>query len=68
MLPIDIYSLERQARQMRAEEMRRLNALLAARTGAAMVKLADWVTTLALLVSNGLRPLFSWNPQGLHLR
>lgn len=55
----DTSDIVRKAREMRAEEMRRIQGLTAAR-------LALYVRLLAgSLVGAGevLRPLFSWNPQ-----
>jgi hypothetical protein len=63
MAPIDIPTIERQARELRAAEIRRLHGLFAER----LVLLVRLLAATALAgVSAGsemLRPLFSWNPQ-----
>ncbi len=56
---LDINRIERHARQMRAEEMARLQRLLATRLGA---RLAD----LAHHANHALHSLFSWNPNTRH--
>ena len=65
MNPIDIVALEREARQMRAEEMRRLSGVLAERMGLYFSLLGGTLGSLGKLISVALRPLFSWNPQRL---
>ncbi|MFA6312550.1 MAG: hypothetical protein WCV99_02635 [Sterolibacterium sp.] len=65
---IDIADIERQARQMRADEMRRLSGIMAERTGLYFRLLGRTLTSLAKLLNETLRPLFSWNPQRLHHR
>jgi len=63
MAPIDIPTIERQARELRAAEMRRLNGLFAERS-ALLVKLAaNSILAGACAVGEMLRPLFAWNPQ-----
>lgn len=55
----DTNEIVRQARQMRAEEMRRIQGLMTAR-------LVVYVRLLAGSLADAgeaLRPLFSWNPQ-----
>lgn len=55
----DTREIVRQAKEMRAEELRRIEGLIAAR-------LARHLRLLAGSVANAgevLRPLFSWNPQ-----
>jgi len=63
MTPIDIPSIEQQARELRAAEIHRVHGLLAERS-AQMVSLA---TGSALAGAHAfdafLRPFFSWNPQ-----
>lgn len=59
MNPLDICQIERQAHQMRAEEMGRLQGLLVKRLGVYVQQLAG----SALHAGNALQPLFSWNPQ-----
>ncbi len=63
MTPIDIPTIERQARQLRAAEMRRLNGLFAERF-ALLFKLATGSALAgAGALGEMLRPLFAWNPQ-----
>lgn len=56
---IDINQIERQAHQMRAEEMGRLQGLLVQRLGVRVRQLAAY----ALQAGSALQVLFSWNPQ-----
>lgn len=56
---IDTNEIVRQAKQMRAEEMRRIEGLVTARLGLVLRLLAG----SAADVGNSLQPLFSWNPQ-----
>lgn len=63
MAPIDIPTIERQARAMRAAEMRRLHGLFAERLALLLRLLAGSVLAGACACSDMLRPLFSWNPQ-----
>jgi len=65
---IDIVAIERQARQLRAEEMRRLSGIMAERSSAYLVLLGNTLVSLGGALSAVLRPLFSWNPRELHLR
>jgi hypothetical protein len=55
MRPINIPEIERQARELRAQEMQRYTNLLAGR-------LALFFKLLAHSLLSGLRRLFSWNP------
>jgi hypothetical protein len=63
MQPIDIPSIEQQARELRAAEIHRVHDLFAKQ--AEVVGHLATASTLAGLnaVSQMLRPLFSWNPQ-----
>jgi hypothetical protein len=63
MSPIDITRIEQQARQLRAEEMQRINGLVAARLRLYVQLLAATALSGAATVAAILRPLFSWNPQ-----
>ena len=59
MINYDTNEIVRQAREMRAEEMRRIQGLMTAR-------LVVYVRLLAGSLADAgeaLRPLFSWNPQ-----
>jgi hypothetical protein len=63
MIPIDIADIESQARQLRAEEMKRIESHVAAFL-AVYLRLAATAMQLVLkVVSVRLQPLFSWNPQ-----
>ncbi|MGB4064930.1 MAG: hypothetical protein WBK19_13995 [Azonexus sp.] len=63
MTPIDIPTIERQARELRAAEIRRLNGLFAERS-ALVLKLATGSALAgARALAETLRPLFAWNPQ-----
>lgn len=63
MSPIDIAAIERRARQLRAEEMRRIEGLFAERMVLLGRLLAATALSAALTVAQMLRPMFSWNPQ-----
>ena len=56
---IDSNEIVRQAREMRAEEIRRIESLIAARLGLYLRLLAGSLGD----AGEALRPLFSWNPQ-----
>ncbi len=64
MSPIDIVAIERRARQLRAEEIRRVEGLFAERLRILGRLLAATAFSAALSVAEALRPMFSWNPQG----
>lgn len=63
MTPIDYPSLERYARELRAQEMRRLEAVAAERMSVYLSLLGQSVMHGLYLVSELLRPLFSWTPE-----
>ena len=63
MYPIDIPAIERQARELRAAEIQRINGLFAERTQLLTRLAARSILAGAQTVSEILRPLFSWNPQ-----
>lgn len=63
MAPIDISAIERRARALRADEMRRLENLVAERMGVYALLAGRSVIAVLAAVANALRPLFSWNPQ-----
>jgi len=63
MHPIDIPAIERQARKLRAAEIRRMNGLFAERTQLLTRLAARSILAGAHAISEMLRPLFSWNPQ-----
>jgi hypothetical protein len=64
--PIDIAAIERHARQLRAEELQRLEGLFAERIRLYAGLLAGTLLSLAMRLGELLRPLFSWNPQARH--
>jgi len=66
MYPIDIVKIEREARQLRARELQRINGLIAARLGLYGQLLAATAQSALAAVSESLRPLFSWNPKNRH--
>lgn len=61
--PIDIPAIERHARQLRAEEMQRLEGLFAERLALYGRLLGRSLLTLLAGCGDLLRPLFAWNPQ-----
>jgi len=63
MHPIDIPAIERQARELRAAEIQRLNGLFAEHTQLLARLAAQSAVAGAHAISEILRPLFSWNPQ-----
>jgi len=63
MPPLNIPAIEQEARQMRAAEMQRIGGLMSARMGL-YARLLGATALLALIAAGeGLRLLFSWNPQ-----
>ncbi|MFA7290706.1 MAG: hypothetical protein WC023_00525 [Rhodocyclaceae bacterium] len=63
MSPIDIPAIERRARQLRAEEIRRIEGLFAERMLILGRLLAGSAFAGVLALAEILRPLFSWNPK-----
>jgi len=61
--PIDIPAIEQRARQLRAEEMQRLQGLMTERLRLLAVLAAHSLLDLAEGAGELLRPMFSWNPQ-----
>lgn len=61
MAPLNFAEIEKQARQMRAEELARVKAVFSAR-------LHGLLATSLAAASRGLRHLFSWNPQAGNIR
>ncbi len=61
--PIDIPAIEQQARRLRAAEIRRLNGLFAERAQLMARLSAESLTAGTAIVSEALRPMFSWNPR-----
>lgn len=63
MTPIDIPSIERQARALRAQEIQRLQGLFSERLSLYVVLLGGSLLSALEMLANALRPAFSWNPQ-----
>lgn len=63
MTPIDITKIEFEARQLRAEEMRRINGLVSARLALYGQLMAASALSGLKALAEILLPLFSWNPQ-----
>lgn len=66
MSPIDIAAIERQARQLRALEMQRIQGLIAARLHLYGQLLAATALSGLATIGSALRLVFSWNPQARH--
>lgn len=63
MLPIDIAAIERHARELRTQEMRRHHDLFTKQLVVYGRMLGDSLLALLQTVGKILRPAFSWNPQ-----
>ena len=63
MNPIDIPAIERHARQLRAQEIQRLEGLFAERLRLYALLLGHSLLSLLEGIGELLRPAFSWNPQ-----
>jgi len=63
MNPIDIPAIEKQARRLRAAEIQRVNGLFAERAHLVAKLTVQSVSAGVSVVSEALRPIFSWNPQ-----
>jgi len=63
MAPIDIPKIEFEARQLRAEEMQRINGLIGERLALYGQLMAASAVTGVNVIAEVLLPLFSWNPQ-----
>jgi hypothetical protein len=63
MTPIDIPTIERQARALRAQEIQRLQGLFAERLRLYFLLLGHSLLALIGFAAESLRPVFSWNPQ-----
>lgn len=63
MTPIDIPTIERQARALRAREIQRLQGLFAERMSLYAVLLGTSLLSGLEWIAELLRPAFSWNPQ-----
>lgn len=67
MSPTDFTAIEKQARQLRAQEMRRIQRLISARLHLDGQLLAATALSGLAAISSGLRLMFSWNPQARDL-
>lgn len=63
MAPIDIPAIEEQARKLRAAEIQRINGLFAERARLVAALAAESFGAVAKVMSDTIRPLFSWTPQ-----
>ena len=63
MTTIDIPTIERRARALRAQEIRRLHGLFGQRLALCASLFGASLLSLLQGVGKTLRPLFSWNPQ-----
>ena len=63
MPPINIAAIEREARQMRAREMQRIQGLVSARLREYGQRLLATAQSGMAAAEKSLRALFSWNPQ-----
>jgi hypothetical protein len=66
MSPSDITAIERQARQLRAQEMQRILGLIAAHLRLYGQLLVSTALLGLAAIGSGLRLVFSWNPQARH--
>ena len=66
MSPINITEIERQARQLRAQEMQRIQGVISARLRLYGQLLAATALSGLAAIGSGLHLLFSWNPQARH--
>jgi hypothetical protein len=66
MSSLNISAIDRQARQMRAEEMQRIQGVFAERLRLYGQLLAATFMSALGAIGAGVRPLFSWNPQARH--
>jgi hypothetical protein len=63
MSPINIAKIEQEARLLRAAEMQRIEGLMLARLGLYFRLLGGSILSAANVLTESVRPLFSWNPQ-----
>ena len=63
MYPLNITSIEREARKLRSEELQRIQGVMWARMGVYFGLLAASGKSALHVISESMRPLFSWNPQ-----
>jgi hypothetical protein len=63
MYPLNITSIEREARKLRSEELQRIQGVMWARMGVYFRLLAASGKAALNVISKSVRPLFSWNPQ-----
>ena len=63
MSPLNIAKIEQEARRLRAAEMQRIEGLMLARLGLYFRLLAGSILSAVAVLTESVRPLFSWNPQ-----
>lgn len=63
MTPFNVSKIEQNARNLRAEEMQRLQGLMLARLGLYFRLLAGSLLSSIAVLAESVRPLFTWNPQ-----
>lgn len=63
MFPLNITSIEREARKLRNEELQRIQGVMWTRMGVYFRLLAVSGKSALKMISESVRPLFSWNPQ-----
>lgn len=63
MYPLNVTSIEREARKLRSEELQRIQGVMWARLGVYFRLLAASGKAALAVISESVRPLFSWNPQ-----
>jgi hypothetical protein len=63
MTPINIEVVEREARQLRAQELQRIEGIFVERMALYGRLLVGSAGAGLAVIADALRPLFSWNPQ-----
>ena len=63
MLPLNLTTLDKQARELRTAELQRIQDALFGKVSTYGHKLAAAAQSGLTALGNGLRHLFSWNPQ-----
>lgn len=66
MSSVDITAIERQARQLRSQEMQRIQGVISARLHLYGQLLVATAQSGLATIGSGLRHLLSWNPQARH--
>lgn len=63
MLPLNLTALDKEARELRTAELQRLQGIFFAKVSTYGHRLAAAAQSGLTALGNGLRHLFSWNPQ-----